>query len=287
MSLLISSSSYIKRPDTTSTIVSICAYVAFLFATEHFSRAVLEKIGPFVHVLFDKDHEHNRKVVARHLGVDLVACASVSVIGVRSRKYLSQIRARFWDSKATFRKSYDRRMWTYIPEAHQCLLIFTAYQVKNLYDSFVWDDGLEFIIHHVLAGTAAWGSMYPGCGHTYALFYMGISEISTSVLVILANFDDVHGVKGLADAFPTLKIACAVAFVVAFITCRIVMWPWVSKLYIEDTMAAMKNTDDKKMKERKRWLVGFAIILGSLTVLQFIWLGQIILMGKEEIEKML
>ena len=52
-------------------------------------------------------------------------------------------------------------------------------------------------------------------------------------------------------------------------------------------MAAMKNTDDKKMKERKRWLVGFAIILGSLTVLQFIWLGQIILMGKEEIENML
>jgi hypothetical protein len=99
MSLLISSSSYIKRPDTISTIVSICAYVAFLFATEHFSRAVLEKIGPFVHVLFDEDHEHNRKVVARHLGVDLVACASVSVIGVRSRKYLSQIRARFWDSK--------------------------------------------------------------------------------------------------------------------------------------------------------------------------------------------
>jgi hypothetical protein len=75
--------------------------------------------------------------------------------------------------------------------------------------------------------------MYPGCGHTYALFYMGISEISTSVLVILANFDDVHGVKGLADAFPTLKIACAVAFVVAFITCRIVMWPWVSKVRIK------------------------------------------------------
>ena len=91
----------------------------------------------------------------------------------------------------------------------------------------------QFIIHHVLAGTAAWGSMYPGCGHTYALFYMGISEISTSVLVILANFDDVHGVKGLADAFPTLKIACAVAFVVAFITCRIVMWPWVSKVRIK------------------------------------------------------
>ncbi|GMH66339.1 hypothetical protein TrRE_jg12606 [Triparma retinervis] len=245
MSLLIStSSSYQKgRPDASSTVLTIFAYVFFLFISEHFFRVCLEKLGPSIHVLFDGDHEHNRKVVARHLGVDLVACASVSVIGVRSRQYLSQIRARFWDSK--------------------------------------------FIIHHVLAGTAAWGSMYPGCGHTYALFYMGISEVSTTVLVLLANFDEVHGVEGLADAFPNAKIACALAFVAAFVTCRIVMWPWVSKFYIEDTMAAMKNTDDKKMKERKGWLVGFAIILGSLTILQFIWLGQIFIMGYQEIQKML
>ena len=145
----------------------------------------------------------------------------------------------------------------------------------------------QFIVHHVLAGTAAWGSMYPGCGHTYALFYMGISEVSTTVLVLLANFDEVHGVIGLADAFPLLKVVCAAAFVGAFIICRIVMWPFVSKYFVDDVMKALKNADDKKAKEHKMWLIGFAFVLSSLTILQFIWLGQIFIMGKEELDKML
>lgn len=115
-------------------------------------------------------------------------------------------------------------MWDYVPQGQRILTIFLAYQVKNLYDSFVWNDGPEFIAHHILAGSASWGGMYPGIGNTYGIFFMGISEVSTMVLVILANFDDELGVKGLAEAFPNLRVIFAGGFVVAFIACRIVMW---------------------------------------------------------------
>ena len=90
-----------------------------------------------------------------------------------------------------------------------------------MYDTFYWNDGLVFVAHHLLAGAAAWGGMYPGIGPTYAIFFMGVSEVSTTVLVILANFDDDMGVKGLAEAFPISRIVTAAAFVVAFLACRI------------------------------------------------------------------
>lgn len=276
--------SFSTLPSVTSTVIYLAIIVCVLFASEFSLRFLLAAIVDNLHPMFQS--EHNRKVLARHIGVDFVSCASVSYLGISGRKYLSQIRSRFWDSSATFTPAYSNRMWTYIPVAYKCLLIFTGYQIKNLYDSFVWDDGIEFIIHHVLAGTAAWGAMYPGCGHTYALFYMGISEVSTTVLVILANFDEVHGVAGLAEAFPNLKIVCAVSFVAAFLTCRIIMWPWVTKFYLQDTRDAM-NADDKKTKERKIWLLTFGFILSALTLLQFLWLGQIFMMAKEEIGKML
>ena len=105
--------------------------------------------------------------------------------------------------------------------------------------------------------------------------------------LVAANFDDDLGVKGLAEAFPGLRVVSAVGFVVAFIACRIVAWPWVSWFLLKDIKNALANGDDKKAKERKVWLVGIGFILGSLTLLQFLWLGQIFVMGKQEIDKML
>eukprot|EP00519_Triparma_laevis_P015242 CAMPEP_0182491740 /NCGR_PEP_ID=MMETSP1321-20130603/1059_1 /TAXON_ID=91990 /ORGANISM="Bolidomonas sp., Strain RCC1657" /LENGTH=214 /DNA_ID=CAMNT_0024694049 /DNA_START=216 /DNA_END=860 /DNA_ORIENTATION=+ len=212
---------------------------------------------------------------------------TVSYLGLQSSHYLSLFKKKFFSSSVKINPNYSKRLWEYIPASQRILTIFLAYQFKNLYDSIIWSDGPEFIAHHILAGSAAWGGMYPGVGSVYGIFFMGVSEISTTVLVILANFDDDLGVKGLAEAFPGLRVASAVGFVVAFIGCRIVAWPWVSWFLLKDIKNALANGDDKKAKERKVWLVGIGFILGSLTLLQFLWLGQIFVMGKQEIDKML
>ena len=45
---------------------------------------------------------------------------------------------------------YEARMFTYHPAAQRITVFFVAYQLKNTYDTIVWDDGIIFIIHHVL-----------------------------------------------------------------------------------------------------------------------------------------
>jgi hypothetical protein len=39
----------------------------------------------------------------------------------------------------------------------------------------------------------------------YATFFLGLLEVSTAILCVLANFDDEYGVKGLRDALPMVK----------------------------------------------------------------------------------
>ncbi|GMI21434.1 hypothetical protein TeGR_g14572 [Tetraparma gracilis] len=172
-------------------------------------------------------------------------------------------------------------MWTPLPAGHDLLQFFAAYQLKNLYDTVVWDDGALFVAHHVLSGLVAWGGMHAGgsggggLGQVYAVFFMGISEVSTALLVLLANFDDELGVPGLADAFPTARIVLGAAFTVAFVFIRIAVWPWVAYLFLRDVRAALRDESDELAKARRPWLLVIGGILGALTILQFVWLAEI------------
>jgi len=126
--------------------------------------------------------------------------------------------------------------------------------------------------------------MYPGAAHFYAIFFLGISEVSTAILCVLANFDEIHGVVGLAEAFPKTRALIAVLFVVAFLCCRTVMWPFVGYHFMMDSFAALKSNHTW---ERKLYLKVLMVIFGGLTLLQVLWLGQIIVMGREEILKLM
>jgi hypothetical protein len=256
-------------------------WIGFMFFCEWSLRFIIAQFA-YVHPILE--NERNRQVLSRHIGTDFVACALCAWTGCQALSpHLDTIRARFWDSSVVIDADYKTRLWAYIPGAHNTLLMFAAYQVKNLSDTFVWNDGALFVVHHVLSFLAAWGAMYPGCGHTYALFYMGVSEISTTVLVILANFDDDLGVMGLADAFPNLRMFWAVAFALTFIVCRTIMWPFVSCFTCKDLLLAAWSPTDTRAAEIRGWLYGFVAILVVLTQLQFLWLGQIFYMGWVEL----
>ncbi|GMH87337.1 hypothetical protein TrVE_jg12449 [Triparma verrucosa] len=288
MTLLVTLDHYTVRgrPSKSETMLTVVFWVILFFVAENTLLQTLNYFSPSLHPVFSPSLL-NRRILSRHIGTDAFGCITVSYLGLQSSHYLSLFKKKFFSSSVKINPNYENRLWEYIPASQRILTIFLAYQFKNLYDSIIWSDGPEFIAHHILAGSAAWGGMYPGVGSVYGIFFMGVSEISTTVLVILANFDDDLGVKGLAEAFPGLRVVSAVGFVVAFIGCRIVAWPWVSWFLLKDIKNALANGDDKKAKERKVWLVGIGFILGSLTLLQFLWLGQIFVMGKQEIDKML
>mmetsp|Transcript_3732 Transcript_3732/g.8371 ORF Transcript_3732/g.8371 Transcript_3732/m.8371 type:complete len:190 (-) Transcript_3732:67-636(-) len=177
------------------------------------------------------------------------------------------------------------RVFKYHPGAQRLLLLFFVFQVKNMWDTIIWNDGIAFILHHIFAGAAAWGGMYPGCCHYYALFYFGFSEISTAILCLLANFDEHFGVKGLDLALPMTKITLGGAFVVSFIVCRLVMWPFVTYHYVQDTLTALKS-NHRLLEGRKTYLKAILVCCCGLSLIQFLFVHMIIETGKTELEKL-
>uniref|UniRef100_A0A7S4J8V0 TLC domain-containing protein n=1 Tax=Odontella aurita TaxID=265563 RepID=A0A7S4J8V0_9STRA len=272
-------------PTVLSTVVTIFVVVLILRGLEHGMRYAFEGLQN-VHPVFEV--ERNRHILARHIGVDFMASLAVSWVGVaNSHVVLNDVREHaFGRSDSMSEDGYRGRMFTYRPAAQRILLLFLGYQVKNTYDSYVWNDGIVFIFHHLLSGVTAWGGMFPGLAHFYAIFFMGISEISTMPLCLLANFDDEFGVVGLGDAFPLAKVAFGALFAVTFIVCRCVIWPVCTHYFIKDCKMALK-CESEQAKSRRKWIKMFMTASAGLSALQIVFLGQIIYTVYEEIVKVL
>ena len=55
-------------------------------------------------------------------------------------------------------------------------------------------------MHHLITGSVAFCALGP-YAHMPGIFFFGISETSTAVLTIVANFDDQHGVPAMKVRF--------------------------------------------------------------------------------------
>lgn len=226
----------------------------------------------------------NRAILARHVGVDTLSCFVVAILGWKASHINQDMVDAVLRGKKSMPVAYENRVFKYHPEAVRIALFFLAYQLKNTYDTIIWNDGPEFIAHHLLTLATTWGALFPGSCHYYVMFYFGVSEISTGVLCLLANFDDVHGVKGLAEAFPAGKMALGGIFAVLFVICRVFMWSTVSYYYCRDAWNVLKS-GDPRLEGRKTWLRYTFVSLALLSVLQIVWLGEIVRIGHEEMVK--
>jgi len=255
--------------------------VLFLIAVEMTLRQFFTSIKDFHPILED---ETNRNILARHIGVDAVSAFVVTYLGWSARHVVQDlIDATIGGKKNAMPIAYEGRMFTYQPEAQRLTLFFVAYQLKNTYDTIVWNDGALFIAHHALTLLTTWGALQ-GNAHFYALFYFGVSELSTGALCLLANFDDDHGVVGLADAFPMVKVVLGGLFAVLFVICRVLMWSTISYYYCRDAWNVLKGSDPR-MKGYKMWFQYTFLSLSILSLLQIIWLAEIARVGIEELEK--
>jgi TLC domain len=267
-----------SHPPLISCLLSGLVFCLFLLASEHFGRFLLAR-NQHWHVLLEQ--ETNRQILARHFFVDCFSCTLCAYLGWQTRRESLYPVLRGTIPVA----GYEQRLFTYSPAGFRLALVFFWYQVKNLVDTIVWDDGPEFIFHHVFSMITAWGSMTPGCGHLYGLFFFGMSEISTAVLCALANFDDRHGVHGLGQALPLTKVVLAAAFTALFILCRCILWPLTSYYFCRDILNALSGTDPRAVR-RRHWMRFFLVSLSGLSVLQVLWLGQIYYLGKKELQAM-
>jgi len=92
-------------------------------------------------------------------------------------------------------KAYETRLFKYHPESAHIIVFFISYQCKNLVDSIIWKNSLLLIVHHMLAIFSTGGGLVLGIVHFYAIFYCGISELSSAILVVLAIFNSDHFLK--------------------------------------------------------------------------------------------
>lgn len=228
----------------------------------------------------------NRQILARHIGVDSFSCFLCALLGWWTRHSCQAVTeaAILRRSDSMSEAAHEKRLYTYHPAAFRIALFFLAYQVKNLYDTILWNDGPEFVFHHIFSIITAYGCLQTGIGMMYSIFFFGLSEVSTAILCVLANFDDIHGVPGMGDAFPMAKVIIGGMFVVAFIACRTILWPIFSYYFSRDVLQALQM-NDARTQTRRGWLKFFLVSLVGLSVLQVAWLGQIFLIAKEELEK--
>jgi hypothetical protein len=262
-------------PDAASAILTGLVFVLFLVGAEQICLLLLTNHQDMHELLEDELH---RRILARHIGVDTLACVICATLGYLDMHTYSDVWKYYvnGDKRAFVRANYLNRVLSFNPAGFRLCLFFTAYQIKNLYDTIIFDDGAVFIFHHVFSAITAYGCMVPKISNYYPFFFVGLSEISTAVLCLLANFDPAHGVIGLGEAFPQVKIALAAIFVVTFIICRVITWPILSYHFVEDIRNTLRNhADDPRIKARKGWYLFHLISNASLTVLQFVWLFEI------------
>jgi len=143
-----------------------------------------------------------------------------------------------------------------------------------------------FALVQLMCFLVVYGTIVHCVAHYHVPFYFGISELSTAFLCLLANFDEELGVPGLADAWPQGKVIFGLIFATTFITCRVLLWAFFSKYFVSDALLAINNTDSSRDAARP-WVKIFLASLTGLSCLQVLWLGQIILVAKEELGGML
>jgi len=273
-------------PNRSSILLTVSFYVGVLAVLEQMTRRIILQ---FVHVDPILAVERNRHILSRHIAVDFISCLTVGYLGFTNRhvcRDLIRQGSSFGRSNTMKEDEFENRIFNYHPASQRLLMMFFAYQTKNMFDTIYWNDGPEFVIHHIFAGAAAWGGMFPGCCHFYALFYMGVSEISTAILCLLANFDDQYGVAGLDQVFPKTKLVLGALFVISFIICRVIMWPYVTYHFGRDTLKAIRS-DAARAEGRRGYLWVIFYCCAGLSVIQVVFLAQIIITGKEELAKMM
>lgn len=86
-------------------------------------------------------------------------------------------------------------------------------------------------------------------------------------------------------ALPMTKITLGGAFVVSFIVCRLVMWPFVTYHYVQDTLTALKS-NHRLLEGRKTYLKAILVCCCGLSLIQFLFVHMIIETGKTELEKL-
>merc|ERR1712232_525592 len=114
--------------------------------------------------------EFNQVILSRHILESLI-CMHMFIIGWKHRTILPIA----YLGKESLDDTFDKRLYSYHPSSQNVLVIFTAFQIKNLYDAIVFNDGPEFLAHHIASLFCSIGALFNRVANCYSVFFTGIS----------------------------------------------------------------------------------------------------------------
>jgi hypothetical protein len=170
------------------------------------------------------------------------------------------------------------KLFAYSGSAQRLALFQTVYEVKNFINSYVGNDGMLFLVHHVFACALSFFALHPFL-HYYSSFFLGMCEISTVVLCLFLNFDAKSGVPALAKVYPTIELLLGVIFAILFIIIRIIAWFYFTYHFWFDMLELIQTG------QVHDWLSVGSYIVGNvgLTSLQVYWLKDILVQGTQKL----
>ena len=146
-----------------------------------------------------------------------------------------------------------------------------GYTFKTVGDAIFYNDGVISLMHHIATGIAIGLAMHPFV-HTYAVFFVGLSEISTVALCIVLCFQKDRGVALLSQRYPTIDLIIGIVFSVLFVVCRIMLWFFYSAHFWVDLLELMNAGSFHSLPV----IIWYLFANAALSVLQVFWLYQIL-----------
>lgn len=194
----------------------------------------------------------------------------------------ADVHAALWNTKEGLhfipQSAFDR-LYVYDRSFQRLSAVMFGFQAKNLVDTVVFKDGIVFVVHHIVTMTVALFALHP-YSHLYGSFFFGVSEISTTILAVLALFDGEFGVPELESDFPNLRLAIGTLFAASFVVVRCMLWPYLTFFYCKDALEILEAGDGVHSPLLVKVFMGGLIIL---SIMQVIWLGEICAKVYEEV----
>lgn len=178
-----------------------------------------------------------------------------------------------WYLTRVCHSSSTKRLFAQLPVAHWLTLWNLTYQI--------WDFGISFVIpefrqpilfaHHAAAATVAYAALRYNMLGYYAIFFMGLSEVSSIFLVVIDLGQYVPPEPG--THYDTLvHHVCAPLFVVTFLYYRVILW-WfpITANLLRDVSGGLKQPKSPK------WVMYLLLLLDiPMGILQLYWMTMIV-----------
>jgi TLC domain len=170
--------------------------------------------------------------------------------------------------------SPEQRLYGSTREGAFIALVNLAYQI--------WDFGISLTIpehctpimmaHHATAATVAWSGVYNDMMGYYAIFFLGLSEVSSIFLVSLDMSKYFQPLPGTSLFVTVIEKCTGPLFVVSFIYYRVILWWPISRQMFNDIRQVMSNGRAESLRPGKTWILFIWMILNvPMGLLQLYW----------------